>query len=322
MARRRRARRRGFFSRHWKALLVVVIAIILIVVILVVKPFAGISNQLTRNNPSAATAGQLGVITLEGNGIGVFDTESEAEANQVTVNAGKATLKVSGSGNIDVSASIGGTPANILTTTNGNSYELNLDGLGDGTTILVKVMVGGDGSLIGQRLSENVDTHYFAVNVSNPNQQAQTGDPNTQTAQTLGIPNGTVYVDGSAFQTYGSESEAQQAIADQQNRFTLPTSMLTNGLPITVTPNTDDTARVFIQVCMVDGYDGGSFAVCANPETDWLANLDVSQFAGHQITLMIKAENGWAISTGYSYISFFLPEWPVQETETEPAPVG
>lgn len=304
--RRRRARRTGnWFTRHWKALLVALVAIILIVVLAVVKPFSGLSDLFGGNNNQVA--GQAGVVTLDGNNVGVFDTQHEAELNKVTVNVGTSTLKISGNGERVANASVSGIPTGALVKQSDGVYTLNTNGFGDGTTILVKILVGGDGSFIGQRLSGNVDTHFMAISVSNP-QQPQTGDPAAQTAQTLGLPNGTVYIDGTAFQTYGSEWEAQQAVAGKQNQFTLPRSMVANGLPITVTPNTDDTARVYIRVTMVNAEDDNDLSVCANPQTNWMATLDVSKYGGQQITLMIKAENGWAIANGYSYISFFLPE--------------
>lgn len=304
----------NFIKKHWKAILIAVVAIVLIIVVVnVIKHFSG------ANNSNTVTAGTPGIVTLDGNSVGVFDNQSDAEANKVTVDAGVKNLDVSGSGNIDVTATVGGFPIDV-TNTKGSKYELNMDSLGDGSTVIVKVMVGGDGSLIGQRLGDDVETHYFAINVSNPNQE--TGDTAAQTAQALGLPNGKIYIEEDTYQTYGSETEAQTAVANQQNAFTLPLYMVKDGLSLTAEPTTDDTARIMVKVCMMDDESVESAGTYVGPDGNWSGTLDVSKYAGHQITLMIKAENGWAISNGYSYVSFFLPQFEVPEETIVPIVSG
>lgn len=301
-----------FIKKHWKAIVIAVMAIILIIVVVnVIKHLSGANSNVT--------AGTSGIATLDGSAVGVFDNQKDAEANKVTVDAGTKKLVVSGSGNIDASATVGGFPASILTETKDGHYDVALDGLGDGTTVIVKMLVGGDGSWVGQRLSGDVDEYYLAITVSNPQQnqtqqtQGQTTSPSAQTAQTLGVPNGQVYLGEEAYQTYGSETEAQQAVASQQNAFTLPVYMVQNGLKVTAVPTTDDTARIWVKITMVDNEGVDRAGVCVNPENDWSDVLDVSEFAGHQVTLMLKAENGWAISSGFSYVSFYLPQFETQE---------
>lgn len=288
-----------FIKRHWKAILIAVVAIVLIIVVI------NVAFSSTNDN-TTVTAGTAGIASLDGSAVGVFDNQSDAEANKVTVDAGVKILQVTSDEYVEVSATVGGFPVGV-TNTQEKTYEVDTSNLGDGSTVIVQILIGGDGSFVGRRLNNDVDTYYLAINVNNPNQT--TADSAAQTAQALGLPNGKMYVgeDKDTFQTYGSESEAQQAVAGQQNNFTLPKGMVQNGLSFTVEPTTDDTARVMVKVCMMDGESVESIGKYVSPDSNWAGTLDVSNFAGHQITICIKAENGWAISNGYSYVSFFLP---------------
>jgi hypothetical protein len=187
-------------------------------------------------------------------------------------------------------------------------------------------MIGGDGSWLGQRLSEEIDTYYLALEVVNNNEadlveMVSTDDVATQQVQsssTLPLPNGKVYFGEDSYQTYASESEAQQAAALQS--LTIPTYMVQDGLQLRAEPNAN-TARIWVSICMVDGQIVQSVSSRLNQDSNWTGTLDVSEFAGHQVTLVMKAENNSALMNGYSYVSFKVPEFSPQSAETEIQPV-
>ena len=276
--------------------ILITVAVIVVVVLLIVLFSKLLSN---RNNNSLQAAGISGVVSLDGNAVGVFQEQAEAEANKVTVDAGIRTLSISGSGNIDVRAMFAGNWIDILTQTKGNNYDLDLTGVGNASTIILRFMVGGDGSFTSQRLSGNVKTYYLALDVNNPNQ-------NVETAKSLGVPNGKIYFGEDAFFTYGSESEAYQAALD--NPIVIPTYMVHDGISIKAEPD-EGTYRIHVTVSAPSRRDG-PMLWSAN---DFAGVIDVSEFAGQQITLMIHAENDLGFVHGFSYLSFSVPE--VETTE-------
>lgn len=316
-----------FFRRHWKAITIVVVAIILIVVVTsLVKHFAGgSSNPSTGAGNGSSTAftgnsgGENGIVTVEGQSVGIFDTKDDAEANPITVTAGVKSMTVNGD-NAQVSTNIGS-----INHVSGKDYELNLDGLADGTIATITVKTGGDGSFIGQRLGNDVETHYLTVNVSNPNATpagTSGGNASTGTApnSTSSVPTGTVHFGDTTFQTYGSEAEAQSVVANDHNKFTIPTNMAKN-LVLTAEPS-EGTARIWASVCMVDDVDETGMESRMNADSNWSATFDLSKYAGHQVTIVLKAENGMALSNGYSYVSFFVPQFEVEEEYVAPIVVN
>ncbi len=126
-------------------------------------------------------------------------------------------------------------------------------------------------------------------------------------------PNGKVYFGGDSYMTYGSEKAAQKAVASEKNRWTIPLS-LAKDFTFKVEP-TPETARVLVMISMVDDKSIERAGVYVSPDDSWTGKLDVSEFFGHQITLMIKAENQMALNNGYSYVSIFIPEEPVPEKQ-------
>lgn len=294
----------GFLGRHLKAVLIVMVVIIAIIMIIKFKPFSGLNGG--SNN---TVVGTTGIVTMDGNKIGVFDTQSEAESNKISADSGVRKLQVSGSGNVDVSANVGGIPTGIISGKNGK-YDMDLSGIGNGTTVVVTVSIGGDGSFFGRTLTTDVSKYYFAVNVIN-------NEETVNTTQTLNAPNGTIKFGDDVYQTYGSEQEAQMAVLGQKNLYTLPTYMVKEGIQLHCEPG-ENTARIWVKPTMVDGESGSYNGVRLNQDSDWSGILYVSDFSGHQVTLMIKAENNTGLSNGYSYVSFFVPEFEAPAEEYIP----
>lgn len=297
-----------FLKRHWKAVVIVIVAIALLV--------AGKSliKHFTASDTTGVTAnsgGTTGTVAIDGQAVSIFDSKDEAVANPITLDAGIKSMSITGS-NAKVSTDIGS-----VSHTSGSDYELNLNGLADGTAVTLTVQTGGDGSFFGQRLGNEVETHYLVVNVSNPEGSA----PADGTANHVsGVPTGSVRFGDSSFKTYGSEAEAQAAIADQQSQFTIPTSMAKN-LVLTAEPS-EGTARIWASVCMVDGADETGLESRMNQDSNWTATFDLSKYAGHQVTIVLKAEDGMALSNGYSYVSFFVPSFEAEEEYIEPIVVN
>lgn len=311
--RRRRSRSRSFMQ-HLPAIICLVAIVGLIVWIIAFKPFDGLlsgnENDQSVLAPSTVTAGETGTVTLDGSRIGVFDSQQDAETHKVTVNAEAKSMTISTTENVDVSVSVDGRSANNVLTKSGNGYTLDLEGFGHESVVVVKMSIGGDGSLLGKRFGNaGIETKYFALSINNPTVAQE------QSITTLGVPTGVVYFDGSAYQTYGSEVEAHNAMVTERNRFTIPTYMVTNGIEVRAEPG-ENTARMQVRVCMVDSNDFDTRFVYLNSSTNWTGTLDVSQFAGHQIILMINSMNTTGISNGYSYVSIFVPEvFQFEETE-------
>ena len=84
--------------------------------------------------------------------------------------------------------------------------------------------------------------------------------------------------------------------------------MVQNGMTITAEPSTDDTKRIWVKVSMVD-YEGvQNDDITVSDANGWTATMDISKFSGHQIVLMLKAENDFATRTSYQYISVIVPD--------------
>lgn len=281
-------------KKYLGSILIAIVAIVLIV-LLIVFMVKLVSNSHANNQ----TVGTVGVVTLDGNSVGVFSSKEEAENNKFTVDAGMRSMKVSGFGNTSVHATVGGIPANIVTNAKGSTYDLDLNGIGNETTVMIQISVGGDGSLMGERLSGDVDKYFLAINVNNPDNVADT-------AKTLGLPNGKIFFGDDSYQTYGSETEAQQAVSN--NPLVLPTYVVENGIQLRAEPN-ENTARIQVKACMLDGDPINRDGPRLYSGNGWSDVLDVSEFSGHQVTLMIHSENDMGLSNGYSYVSFFVPEF-------------
>lgn len=301
--RRRTSRHRSFIATHGVTILVTVIAVSLIFLIVVVKPFDRLF--ITNSQNQSAITGTTGIVTLDNSQIGVFDTQSEAEANKTQVTAGIKSLTVSSSENVNVSASMNGIPYRI-TSTSKNNYTLDLSNVGDGSTIVIRVAIGGDGTFIGQRLDGRIKTRYVAFCVSNPKLTQN------QAAQDMGIPTGKIYFGEDSYLTYGSESEALSATYGKRNHLTIPLYMFENGLQLRAEPN-ENTARIWVKPCRVDNKRIGVYGVRLNADSNWSGTLDISQYAGSQLTLMLKFENSSGMTVGYSYVSFFVPTEPEEE---------
>ncbi|MBR2290188.1 MAG: hypothetical protein IJ867_06335 [Clostridia bacterium] len=296
---RARHARTSFIGRHWKALLILVIAIILVVIIAITKPFSGLMGAISNNQSSPKASGS---VTLDGQKVAVYATQADAEANKLSVNAETKTLIIPENGRVSVN------PSNILASSNGG-YTLNLAGCGDQSLVVIKVTTGGNGNFLSQRLSKDLKDSYLALVVSNPNIEA-----NGMT-KTSGVPTGKVYFGDVAYETYGSGSEAHQAVAGKQSQFTIPTYMVENGLQLRA-EHGNNTARIWVKVCMVGIRGIDTKGIRLNADSNWSGVIDISQFAGYQITLMLHAENGDVTSNGYSYVSFFVPA-PIEEQQEE-----
>lgn len=299
ITRRRRSRRttsvRRFFHRNWKKLSVFIGFILAIIVI--VGIIIAVSNSGT---PSVGSPSSSNTATLNGSALSVFNTQEEAEVNTTTIDAGTYSLNVTGS-NIDILVTIGGIRVrdNILTQIKEGSYELNLSEVGDGTTVIGKISTGGDGSITGKLLEGGINTVFFSLRVNNP-----TVAPSA-TAELMGVPTGILYFgdDEDQFHVYGSEKEAQNSAT-----ITLPIAMVQNGLKVKAVCN-DNTARLWVKPYFLDGeLVGNRLGVVLSAENDWTNVLDVLPFAGHQLMLMLKAEDGWAINTSFGYIACYVPE--------------
>lgn len=325
--RRRRStrRRKNFFQKHWKTLLILVVLAVLIVLIATTDVFGQLSNAIsnisngtnTDNGKSnvSSVPSDTRVATLDGKNLSIFESQEAAESSKISVEAGKKSLSFSTSEHVSVSAYIGGRSVDILSNNGSDSYTLDLTNVADKSIVIIKVTVGGDGSIVSQRLgTADSKTHFVAFEVSNPNMSVE------EAAQTSGIPNGKVYFADSVYQTYGSEIEAQQAVKGKQGQFTIPTYMVQDGLQLRAEPS-ENTARIRIKVCMVGIRGVSSNSICISQETNWAGTLDISGYAGYQMTLMLHAEDGWGINNGFSYVSFFVPEIiqedPVEQDDEE-----
>jgi len=91
--------------------------------------------------------------------------------------------------------------------------------------------------------------------------------------------------------------------------------MVQNGLQLRAEPNSS-TTRIRVQVCMVDSKPCMITGVSLYESNNWSDTLDVSNFAGSQVTLMLHASNVNGLSNGFSYVSFFVPA-PIQEEQVD-----
>lgn len=276
-----------FLKRHLAAIFVVILAIVAIV--LLVTVIGGIKNGGSKVN------GTPGIVVFDGSKIGVFDTADEAMANPITdVKAETKSFSVNDD-NSRVTADYQGYRLDVPSS--GGNYQVDLAGIPDQGIVVIKAEVGGDGSLFGQAVGVEVETHYFAVQVKNE------GTNDVQASTTV-IPNGTIWFGEDKYQTYSSEEEAQAAVA--ASPLVIPTEMAKN-LVLKAEPANEKTARIYVKVCMVDDYGDPGMSVLLCEENGWTNTLDVSQYAGKQITLYLKAESGSAVVTSYSYVSFMVP---------------
>ena len=278
--------------------IITAVILLIVVIVLFVLLIWGISATIKASRANAASVpGTTGVVSLDGNTISMFEDQAKAESNKTTADAGTHTLKVSGRSNVSIRATASGNSANGIVAGSGNDYELDLNGLSDGTIVILTVAVGGDGSFLSERLSEEVKRYYVALEVNNP-------DVSANTASTLGVPSGKVYFGEASYLTYRSEEEAQKAVEDAP--LVLPTYMVADGIPVRAEPG-ENTYRIQVTICMLDGESfhlGGPFLWSEN---NWEGTLDVSACAGHQVTLMLHAENDMGFVNGYTYVSFYVP---------------
>jgi len=297
---------------HWKTLLVVIVAIMLIIVVASSGLFNQLSNAISGNNSNSTAANSTGdtrVATLDGKSLNVFETQEAAASNKTVVEAGKKALNVPNAEHVYISTYVNGNSANIVSSIDSNSYTLDLSNVPDNGTVVIKIETGGDGSALGKRLGiSHINTQFVALSVSNP-----TLNTEPEATAALGIPNGRIYFGEDVYQTYASEGEAQQAVRGQRSQFTIPTYMVENGLQLRAEPN-EATARIRVQVCMVGTKPVSVTGALLNNSSNWSGTLNVSNYVGQQVTLMIHAENGMGLSNGYSYVSFFVPE-PIQENQ-------
>lgn len=280
-----------FFRRHWKKLLVVLIVIITVIFAIVL-----ISNLVGNR---AQNTGISGMLEIDGKGVGVFEEKAEAESNTYTVEAKTSVLEIRSSESTNISVSKSGFPFKVNQLKN-EKYELDLTNLAHDSIITVKLEIGGDGTFVSRRLTNEVSTYYLCLKVDNPSSETEAKNDVPET------PSGTVTFNGEAFKTYGSESAAQQAVQGQN--FVIPKGMA-NNLVLTAEP-TEGTARIWGWVCMAGGedvYDDGQ-QIRMNADSNWSAAFDVSAYSGKQIVICLKAEDGMGLNNGYSYVSFVIPE--------------
>lgn len=291
-----------FFRKHLKSVLIIIVAIALIVGAFFAVKYA--YSKLGNNTNSTVVGnsnGQSGMVTIDGHKVDVFDSEDEARANPVTADAGARVITVNGK-NPKVRTNNGS--VNELAD---GKYELHLD-LPNESTVMITVKTGGDGSFIGSRLSKDVEIRYLMITVNNPKSVTpDVENGSNSSSDTSGVPTGKVSFAGSTFQTYGTEADAQAVVANKRDSFTIPTSMA-KELTLTAEPS-EGTARMLIYVCMVDTDDERSLEKRLNQDNNWTNSFDVSAYAGHQVTFCIKAEDSMGLSNGYSYVSFFVPEF-------------
>ena len=277
----------GKRKKVWPIVLLICILIIAIIVIAV-----KLVSLLLGTGSTPVVAGNSGIVKMSGYDIGVFNTKDEAVSNVFTVDAGIHTISVRSSDRSDVEAQGNLFNLNIVTEDSKNNFSADLSGIGNNEIVVFKVYVGGDGSSVGKLLQEDIKVYYFAVQVINSN-------PNV-TSSPSGSPGGKIWFGEDSYQTYGSELEARNSAS-----VTLPSDLVQN-LPISAEPS-GNTARIRIKICLVDGSDYDLTVALLSGENNWSGTLDLSDYEGHQLTLMIKAENGMAVVSSYTYVSFFVP---------------
>lgn len=279
-----------FFRKFWK--IIVLLAFVILLIALVIKGITTVQKFLTTQ--SSTTPGTSGIVTIDGNGVNLQDSQELAESYKVQIEAGTNELSVN-TNNVEVNASLNSIPLQLKKEK--KRILLDSTNIGNGSTIIFTIITGGDGSWVSQRVGPDIKHYYLAVQVNNPNSD--------QTTTTDGIISGKVFFDESMFLTYSTEEAAQSAIEGKENTFTLPTKSL-DGIQIRAEP-TEGTARIFVIPSMVDntGIDGTSIRL--DQYNNWTSTLNIKEFAGHQLTLMLKAEDGMAFTTSFQYVSFWVP---------------
>lgn len=278
---------RRFIKKYWKVLLVIGIIIILLIII------CGVIKSFSKKNP-----GVSGVIRVDGAQVKVYPTKDIAamETNKIISLPKERKITANGFEKVEVTGR--------HLTQDGDKYILDLTGLRSGTNVILKIREGGDGSWTGILFKENVQTYYLAFSVQDdPKNHPNTTNSNNVSTAT---PTGTVYFDNTKYHTYASENEAQQAIADSSKSWTIPTNMVTNGLQLRAEPG-ENTTRIRVSVCLVDTEPIDGKQTLLNADNNWSSIIDISPFAGHQVTLMLHAEGPDGLSNGYSYVSFVVP---------------
>lgn len=292
-----------FFRKHLKSVLIVVVAIALIVgFFCLIKYVNKFGNNAANSTVVGNSNGESGVVAIDGYKVDVFDSEDEARANPVTTDVGIRSFTVNGK---KPKVKIDNGSVNELSD---GKYELHLENLPNESTAMITVKTGGDGSFISDRLGKDVETRYLMLTVNNPISVIPEGETSsTGSANTSGVPTGKVSFAGSTFQTYGTEADAQAVVANKRDSFTIPTSMA-KELTLTAEPS-EGTARMLVYLCMVDEAAERSLEKRLNQDNNWTNSFDVSAYAGHQVTFCIKSEDSMGLSNGYSYVSFFVPEF-------------
>ena len=197
-------------------------------------------------------------------------------------------------------------PTVPITSKDNKNFTIDLTNQHNNQTILFTLEVGGDGSLVGKQLqNDDFEKYYLVIKVKNDKL------PETETKfENTPIPTGEILIGDQKFQTYSSEDEASKSTINSQ--LTIPTELLEN-FTITCEKHSETTSRIWVKISMLDGSIKSEFnkkQVVLSNENDWTNTLNVKDYAGHQITLMIKAEDSFGITSSYQYISIKLPLLP------------
>ena len=297
-----------FLKRHWKSIIIAIMAIIII--IFSVK---GISLLIEKKHEKT---GIPGIVKVDDKKIKVFESYENAQLpkNIIETDASAKTIKVKGNGYIKINSN---PRLKIKTLKESSKFSADLTQQKDNQIILFEVKIGGDGSLIGERLEmEEIEKYYFCLKVLNPNfetnEDEQESQPNTELDEnqtpidTNSTPTGEILISGEAFKTYSSEEEALNAL--NKSGLVIPTELMEN-FTITSEKHSENTSRMWVKICMLDNQASGfnKTSVVLSSENGWTNSLNVMDYAGHRITLMIKSEDSMGFNTNYSYFSIELP---------------
>ena len=275
-----------FLGSHWK---VILIPVIIIAFLFIAKGISGLLGGGTK------APGKTGIVKLDSYKIGVFDTEEEAITYSITdFPAGPHTIEVNGKNPV---ISVDWRWLSLLGQTAENEWAFDLTNVGNNETVIVTVKTGGDGSLVGQLLSNDVSTSYFAVTVKNDTPAGNGATGGSATAQS-GLPTGKLLINGAEVTVFSDDISADNAATQ------LSTSL--ESIPISAEPS-ENTARIFVKVCKVDSTPANYGEIYLVPSNNWSSYMNLSELAGHRVTIVARFGDTKASNSTSQFISFFLP---------------
>ena len=273
-----------FLKKHWRKILIAIIALVIIIVIVTI-----IKNSKNNN-------GITGIVKFDGKKISVFENANEALKNSIQSDASEKQVSVkNGDESTKLTAKIGNFKAKIVTDKGKGNFVVDLSQVADQKIVLFEVKDGGDGSWVGDRISDEVNRYYFAVSVK---YSGKTNPPQVN----YGVSCGEIEIGGKKFDTYPSEEDALSSINNISKE-------IAENFTIKSINHSNNTKRIKVKICYTDENISEFYFsnIILSDENDWTNTLNVMDHSGHTIVLMITAEDDLALNCSFSYVSFYIP---------------